>query len=135
MKVAFDKSLETGNELIDQQHRELIDRVNKLLESCEDRNEKRMAIQTLNFLLDYTVFHFEAEEKLQEESGYPDLKGHKAQHQDFIKSVNELLEMLEEEEGPTDAFVSAVNTNITQWLLNHIQIRDKAVAAYIQAKA
>ena len=33
MSVTFDKSLETGNELIDQQHKELIDRVNKLLES------------------------------------------------------------------------------------------------------
>lgn len=32
MSVTFDKSLETGNELIDQQHKELIDRVNKLLE-------------------------------------------------------------------------------------------------------
>ena len=71
MSVTFDKSLETGNELIDQQHKELIDRVNKLLESCYMGTEKRAAIQTLNFLLDYTVFHFEAEEKLQQESGYP----------------------------------------------------------------
>ena len=41
--------------------------------------------------------------------------------------------MLEEEEGPTDAFVEAVNKNITDWLLNHIQVRDKAVAAYVQS--
>ena len=68
MSVTFDKSLETGNELIDQQHKELIDRVNKLLESCYMGTEKRTAIQTLNFLLDYTEFHFQAEEKLQEES-------------------------------------------------------------------
>ena len=61
MSVTFDKSLETGNELIDQQHKELIDRVNKLLESCYMGTEKRTAIQTLNFLLDYTEFHFQAE--------------------------------------------------------------------------
>ena len=135
MSVTFDKSLETGNELIDQQHKELIDRVNKLVESCEKGTEKRTAIQTLNFLLDYTVFHFEAEEKLQEEAGYPNLEGHKAQHQAFIKAVHELMEMLEEEEGPTGAFVAAVNKNITEWLLNHIQVQDKAVAAYVKAHA
>jgi len=133
MNVTFDKSLETGNELIDKQHQELIDRVNKLLESCEKGTEKRAAIQTLNFLLDYTVFHFEAEEKLQEEASYPGLEAHKEQHKSFIKSVHELLEMLEEEEGPTDAFVAAVNKNITEWLLNHIQVQDKAVAAYVKA--
>lgn len=135
MKMTFDKSLETGNNLIDQQHQELIDRVNKLVESCEKGTEKRTAIQTLNFLLDYTVFHFEEEEQLQSNAGYPNLEYHKGQHQTFVQSVHELLEMLEEEEGPTDAFVSAVNRNITEWLLNHIQIQDKAVAAYIQAHA
>lgn len=132
MSVTFDKSLETGNELIDQQHKELIDRVNKLLESCYTGTEKRNAVQTLNFLLDYTVFHFEAEEKLQEEAGYPAFAAHKELHQEFVKAVHELLEMLEEEEGPTDAFVAAVNKNITDWLLNHIQVQDKAVAAYVQ---
>ena len=133
MNVTFDKSLETGNHLIDQQHQELIDRVNKLLESLEKGTEKRTAIETLNFLLDYTVFHFEAEEQLQKEAGFPGYELHKAQHDGFVKSVRELVEMLDEEEGPTDAFVSAVNKNITQWLVNHIQIQDKEVAAYVQA--
>lgn len=131
MSIAFDKSLETGNALIDQEHKELIDRVNKLLESCYTGTEKRNAIQTLNFLLDYTEYHFADEEKLQEEASYPGLKAHKAQHKEFVKAVHDLLDMLEEEEGPTDAFVAAVNKNITDWLINHIQIQDKAVAAYV----
>lgn len=134
MSVTFDKSLETGNELIDQQHKELIDRVNKLLESCYMGTEKRTAIQTLNFLLDYTEFHFQAEEKLQEESGYPGIEAHKEQHQTFVKAVRELLDMLEEEEGPTDAFVAAVNKNVGQWLVNHIQGWDKAVAEFVRSK-
>ena len=96
MSVTFDKSLETGNELIDQQHQELIDRVNKLLESCYMGTEKRTAIQTLNFLLDYTEFHFKAEEKLQEDAGYPGLEAHREQHQTFVKAVHELLDMLED---------------------------------------
>ena len=75
MSVTFDKSLETGNELIDQQHKELIDRVNKLLESCYMGTEKRTAIQTLNFLLDYTEFHFQ---RRGEASGRIRLSGHRS---------------------------------------------------------
>ena len=33
MSITFDRSLVTGNELIDTQHRELISRVNKLSEA------------------------------------------------------------------------------------------------------
>lgn len=132
MGILFDKSLETGNSLIDDQHRELIDRVNKLSESCDTSTEKNVAVQTLDFLMDYTEFHFRAEEKLQEESGYPQLQAHKAQHAQFEKAVDELRQMLEEEEGPTDAFVAAVNRNIVEWLLNHIQVCDKKVAEYLR---
>ena len=130
MSVTFDKSLETGNELIDQQHKELIDRVNKLLESCYMGTEKRTAIQTLNFLLDYTEFHFKAEEQLQEEAGYPGIEAHKEQHQTFVKAVHELLDMLEEEEGPTDAFVEKVSEKVRDWLYYHIQTFDRSVAEY-----
>ena len=134
MRIVFDEELYTGNELIDNEHKELIDRVNKLVESCENGKEKVTAVKTLDFLMDYTEFHFSDEEKLQQEGGYDKLEQHKGQHEDFKKSVDELRQMLEEEEGPTDAFVQAVNKNISQWLVNHIQGWDKAVAEYIRSK-
>lgn len=134
MRIVFDEELYTGNELIDNEHKELIDRVNKLVESCENGKEKVTAVKTLDFLMDYTEFHFSDEEKLQQEVGYDKLEQHKVQHEDFKKSVDELRQMLEEEEGPTDAFVQAVNKNISQWLVNHIQGWDKAVAEYIRTK-
>jgi hemerythrin len=134
VRIVFDEELYTGNELIDNEHKELIDRVNKLVESCENGKEKVTAVKTLDFLMDYTEFHFSDEEKLQQEVGYDKLEQHKGQHEDFKKSVDELRQMLEEEEGPTDAFVQAVNKNISQWLVNHIQGWDKAVAEYIRNK-
>lgn len=134
MKIVFDESLYTGNELIDGEHKELISRVNKLVESCEQGTEKMTAIKTLDFLMDYTEYHFTDEEKLQKEVGYDQLDAHHAKHEEFKKSVGELREMLEEEEGPSEAFVTAVNKNITDWLVNHIQKWDKAVADYMKAQ-
>lgn len=35
MYAEFDETLVTGNEMIDSQHKELIDKINDLLKSCE----------------------------------------------------------------------------------------------------
>lgn len=40
MRAEFDETLVTGNEMIDGQHKELIERINQLLESCEDGQGK-----------------------------------------------------------------------------------------------
>lgn len=130
MSITFDKSLETGNELIDTQHKELIGRVNRLTEECVPGAEKRAAVATLDFLLDYTEFHFSAEEELQREIEYPELAAHHSEHVKFKAAVDDLRVMLEEEEGPSEAFVEAVKKNVEEWLQNHIRTWDKAVAEY-----
>ena len=38
--------------------------------------------------------------------------------------------MLEEEEGPSDAFVEQVNKNVIEWLYRHIKGFDRSVAEY-----
>lgn len=130
MRAEFDESLITGNEMIDSQHKELIEKINKLLESCETSQDKLVAIKTLDYLADYTEFHFSAEEKLQEEISYPGIIQHKAQHEKLKNVVKELYEMLEEQEGPSDAFVEQVNINVIEWLYRHIKGFDRSVAEY-----
>lgn len=135
MYAEFDISLITGNNEIDEQHKELISKINKLVACCEEKSGKLEAIKMLDFLSEYTEFHFTAEEKLQEETGYPGLEAHKAKHDEFRKSVAELHEMLLEEEGPSDAFVKAVNKNVIDWLYDHIKGFDCSVASYINLNA
>ena len=130
MKVEFDASLVTGNEMIDEQHKELIGKIDKLVECCEQGGGKLEAIKMLDYLSDYTEFHFGEEEKLQEEVSYPGMEGHKAKHAEFKKAVAELHEMLVEEEGPSPAFVEQVNKNVIEWLYRHIKGFDRSVAEY-----
>nr|WP_317379272.1 hemerythrin family protein [uncultured Faecalimonas sp.] len=130
MYAEFDESLVTGNEMIDSQHKELIAKINSLVESCEKDGGKIAATKMLNYLAEYTEFHFNAEEKLQEEIAYPGIEEHKKQHQELYKVVEELHEMLEEQEGPTEAFVEQVNKNVIQWLYKHIKGFDRSVAEY-----
>ena len=131
MYAEFDITLVTGNEEIDGQHKEWIDRINKLLALYENGGGKVEAIKMLEYMADYTEFHFAAEEKLQEEIEYPALDEHREKHNEFRKVVDELHEMLEEEEGPSDRFVEAVHRNVTEWLYGHIKGFDVSVATYM----
>ena len=45
-------------------------RLTKLLDSCETSKDKVVSVKTLDYLADYTEFHFGEEEKLQEEITY-----------------------------------------------------------------
>lgn len=130
MYAEFSDNLVTGNEMIDSQHKELIEKINGLERSCETNAELSVAVKMLNYLADYTDFHFSEEEKLQEEIEYPGMEEHKKQHQEFKQAIEELHEMLEEQEGPSDAFVKAVEENVMKWLTFHIQSFDRSVAEY-----
>lgn len=116
--------------MIDSQHQELMERMNSLLKSCEGGNEKLAAVKTLDYLSEYTDYHFTAEEELQKEISYPGFDKHKEQHKIFKQTIDELQEMLQEEEGPTDAFVKKVEENIVKWFYVHIEGFDRSVAEY-----
>ena len=77
----------------------LIGKINDLLRSCEENANLRAAVQMLNYLADYTEFHFGEEEKLQEKIGYPGIAEHKAMQEELRKTVEELHGMLEDQEG------------------------------------
>ena len=131
MKAEFTSNLVTGNKTIDEQHKELISKINNLLDAVESSQEQATAMRMLNFLNDYVVYHFEAEENLQKEVGYPGLADHQKQHESLKQTVADLTEMLTEEEGASPAFVEQLNKKVVEWLYKHIEGYDRSVAEYI----
>ena len=104
LKITFDDNLVTGNKTIDAQHKELIDRIQNFVTACQNGDSKVKAIKMLDYLDEYTDFHFKDEEKLQEKAGYPEREKHHEKHEEFKKTIQELHEYLQEYEGPTDRF-------------------------------
>ena len=131
MIIEFDENLVTGNDTIDTQHKELIDRIRQFVTSCENGEGQLKAVKMLEYLAEYTEFHFGQEEDLQESVGYPELKQHQEKHGEFKKALAELHEFLEDSEGPTEEFVRQVERNVVDWLFNHIKTFDRSVAEYI----
>ena len=133
MAFLWDKKLETGNGMIDQQHKQLITAINDILKACSSRKWKEEVTKTMKFLYDYTEKHFSDEEKLQLQYRYPDYTNHKRYHEEFKKVVRELSMQLQKE-GPNIALISKVNTSVGGWLLNHIQREDVKVATHIKSQ-
>lgn len=134
MSYTFTKELETGNALIDSEHKELINAINDLLAACSQGQGRAKVEGTASFLLSYTKKHFADEEKLQIESGYPDYVNHKRYHTEFVKTVNALVNDLKKD-GPTIPLVAKVNQAVAGWLINHIKREDVKIAAHIKAKS
>jgi hemerythrin len=133
MAYVWDSSLETGHTLIDNQHKQLVSMVNKLLDACRNGQGAEEAATTMDFLTGYTIKHFADEEKLQKQYDYPDYLTHKRLHEDFKVSVGELTKRLIRE-GPTEDIIDEVRTSVGDWLVNHIKGDDFRLATYIKAR-
>ena len=107
-KAEFLPSLYTHNAIIDAQHQELINTINKLYEAIDSGKGTDEAKNALAFLMQYTVFHFGGEEKLMQEDKYPLF----TEHQKLM------------EEGATEDFADQVEQEITNWLVVHIKGMD-----------
>ena len=134
MAYMWSKDLETGNMLIDTQHKELIKAINDLLQACSAGKGRTEIEKTTKFLFDYTTKHFGDEERLQMQYRYPDMVNHKRYHEEFKRTVKDLSDQLNKD-GPTVALVGKVNNSIAGWLINHIKVQDVKVAAHIRSKS
>jgi hemerythrin len=133
MAVKWRTSLETGIAEIDDQHKQLFERINKLFESCNQCKGKEEVANVIKFLEDYVVTHFSAEERLQKKYGYPDFEAHKKMHEGFIESFLKLKEQIKTE-GATTHSVILVNRIVVDWLINHIGNTDKALGVFLKPK-
>lgn len=131
MAVQWTQDLATGVEEIDSQHKELFNRINRLVEACSKGKGKEEISGVLRFLEDYVVMRFGAEEERMKSLDFPNYDIHKKMHDDFILDLQDLKQQLEQK-GPTVALVIKVNHFLFDWLTNHIRKMDKVMGAFLK---
>lgn len=124
--------LAVGVEKIDDQHKELFQRINQLLEACNQGRGKEALTQVMDFLGDYIVLHFSDEEALQRQHKYPDYAAHRALHEKFVADYRLLYGQLAAD-GATARLVIQLNRVVVDWLVQHINKVDKVMAAYVRS--
>jgi len=122
-----------GNERIDKQHHELFDFVNTLIRSCDEGNDKEQLKETLLFMINYAVLHFDDEEALQAENKYPEYEKHKKMHDDFKVVVLDLVQRFSDS-GSSVELSNDVKEIIIKWLKEHIIQEDKKIGEYLKSR-
>jgi len=125
-KLIWSDNLNTGIQVIDRQHRRIVDYINRLYDAHKNGSPKEETGAVIDELVDYTLTHFAFEETMLEDVNYAQLDAHKVFHDQFIQQVRELRERFEEHEP---AAIELNNLMVT-WLFNHILHED---AAYVSA--
>lgn len=133
MEVEWHPSLASGNAEIDGQHQEILRRLADLVEALEQGRTEE--IGTLyEFLGDYVVEHFAAEERAMRETAYPGVNVHCAAHERFVREYGE-LHRLYQATGPSFAIAVRTATWVQDWLRAHIFGADRALARHLREKA
>lgn len=131
MKYELTKDLETGNTLIDSEHRELFKMINNLQDACSQGKGRTQIESSVKFLMDYVKKHFKDENDLQDKSNYPGIAEHKKFHQSYMlnmdKAGRELLA-----KNADIASLAEVNRQIGI-LVSHIKTEDKKLAAHVRS--
>lgn len=133
MAIIWKEDLSIGVAEVDNQHKELIDRINGLFDACNNGKGKEEIVKVTGYLGEYVTVHFSAEEGLQKKYGYPEYEAHRKLHAQFIEDFKELKGKLDKE-GVTPALIIQMNRLLIDWLLQHIKKTDKELGRYIKGK-
>lgn len=125
-------------ESIDEQHQELFKNLGEFIKLVQNKEvpwEERLekAKETLGFLQDYVVYHFDDEEKFQESIAYPDIEIHKEAHRKFKEGINEYVEIFTEG-GFTEDKMQEFSAKLMTWLIMHVGKMDQKIGEYVREK-
>lgn len=118
----WDNKFSVEIEKIDMQHKKLFsigrDLVSVLENTSEGFDQYDEIKKLIKELHNYTVYHFNSEEKLLKEADYIGLPNHKFQHKIFIKKLEDIdLKKLDNDQK--DSTMKLLDF-IANWIRNHI---------------
>ncbi|MCM1268020.1 MAG: response regulator [Bacteroidales bacterium] len=127
--IVWNKRYELGVDFIDREHKQLFATINKLLTLSQEDDKKEWACrESIKYLRNHTIEHFEHEESYMKSIDYPEYDIHKRLHDDFqfntLPSLEDELERTDFAEESVRHFLGV----IIGWLVAHTQTEDVAIA-------
>lgn len=122
------ESMSVGVDLIDSDHKALIDLINLLHESISGERSTQSLQDVFDRLIAYTEIHFAREEKVMQACGFPGLTPHQDEHAEFTERVYEIRTKLQA--GDDSPISDELLVYLKRWLNAHILIQDMAYKPY-----
>ena len=138
VETGWTQKIETGIDILDNQHRRYFDLVNNYLAMAKkvtinnDRNSD--LVERLDFLRGYAIEHFATEQKLMKDAEYPKYQQHIEEHKYFLKHVEALYEQICNE-GSNDKLTREVYYYTLEWFIGHIQFTDMKMVEFLKQNA
>ena len=117
-----DKYNSVGISIIDEEHKKLIDIVNKATYIKQHDNNPRAIAEILVEITAYAQEHFKTEETHMIKFKYYDYKSHKDEHDSFSKIISDYWQELANNKFKV---IDAILEHLKCWLTDHIQVTDK----------
>ena len=130
MSLNWNDKLSIGHELIDAQHKELIDNFNLFVAACKSGKGKEQLSKTMAFLENYVATHFAAEERLMRSTIYPDINSHMVLHDEFRTRFLEMQTELKQT-GCSMPLIIEMNEFLLRWFITHIKGVDTNLGFYL----
>jgi hemerythrin len=128
--IVWKDQYSVGIKSIDDQHKELFNRINRLFDELPKGN-KDVVLKVLDFLDDYTVFHFNAEQNLMAKANYPGLNDHIQQHEWFKEQISSFKDEVGSK-GVGVTLTVKLNKVLVDWLINHVTKTDIQYVPYLK---
>jgi hemerythrin len=116
---------------IDEQHKKLISLINEMYDAMQVGKGREIIDNVIDEFVDYTDYHFNTEERLLLQYGYPSYADHKEMHDHIAKKARELKKTLDNGNKPSNIDVMLLMIN---WLNTHILEEDRKYIFYIAPK-
>ena len=129
--VVWSDKLSVGVKSIDEQHTVLFNAVNDLHAAMMKGQSRAVIGDLLRTLLDYTRFHFDAEEEMMAKANYPQLATHRIKHRELTKKVEDFAARYERSDVTVSTHLSSF---LSDWLCKHIQGTDKEYGPYMNER-
>lgn len=132
LKLAWHAEFETGIQAIDEEHHEIIKQYQKLYALMKDGLGHDFYEDFLTFLSSYVISHFENEERIQQEIGYPQMDVHKHSHSEFKEKLASFIQ--DKKVPPSNQDLLKINLFVKDWLIHHIYVEDRKIGAYYKSQ-
>jgi hemerythrin len=129
--ITWSHACTVGVKAMDDQHGNLMDTLNELRLMLLRSSAHEEVNEQLERLVQFTSLHFESEEQLLEQNGYPGLPEHRIAHRRLLSEIRRTVDRAEQSShvaiGPLLVF-------LRDWYLNHIEGLDQQYGAWLNER-
>lgn len=128
--IEWSDSMSTGVKVVDDDHKILLSLLNKLYKYVNNKEKREVLGNALDKLVDYTVYHFDREEKIMQAGHYPNLQKHHNIHENLKAQVAKIAHQFNEQKE--DVIAQELLEFLKDWLINHILKEDMAFRPFCE---